>query len=101
MKIKSKFILFFSVILLAFISALLFLLSRSESMITRSLYNDFSQIAHSTAKEIDVFLLERILSLETLSHNEGMKEEIAGTSDIGGNATGSEIGKIQDAFVGT
>lgn len=50
---------------------------------TRSLYNDFSQIANSTAKEIDVFLLERILSLETLSHNEGMKTEIAGVDDTG------------------
>lgn len=52
-------------------------------MITKSLYSDFSQIANSTAKEIDIFLLERILSLETLSHNEGMKVEIVGVDDTG------------------
>lgn len=83
MKIKNKFILFFSIIILAFVSALVFLLSRTESMIIKSLYNDFTQIANSTAKEVDRFLLERILSLETLSHNEGMKMEISGTDDTG------------------
>lgn len=81
MSIKNKFLLFFSIIIVAFISTLMFLLSETESMITKSLYNDFSQIANSTVKEIDRFLLERILSLETLSHNEGMKESIAGVDD--------------------
>lgn len=81
MNIKNKFILFFSVILLAFISVLFFLLSQSEKMMTQSLFNDFSQIAQSTAKEVDIYLLERILSLETLSHNEGMKEAITGVDD--------------------
>jgi hypothetical protein len=82
MNIKNKFILFFSIILLAFISVLFFLLSQSEKIMTKSLFNDFSQIAQSTAKEVDIYLLERILSLETLSHNEGMKAVIAGVDDI-------------------
>lgn len=99
MNIKNKFVLFFSIIILAFISTLAFLLSRTENMITRSLYNDFSQIASSTAKEIDVFLLERILSLETLSHNEGMKEEIAGVDDMGKKTEVISTGNLKDAVV--
>jgi len=83
MNIKNKFILFFSIIIIGFVSALTFLLSETENMIRESLYNDFSQIAKTTSKEIDVFLLERILSLETLSHNEGMKKEISGIDDTG------------------
>lgn len=82
MSIKNKFLLFFSIILFAFISTLAFLLFRTEEMIVKSLYNDFSQIANSTVKEIDSFLLNRILSLETLSHNEGVKVEMVGTNDI-------------------
>lgn len=50
-------------------------------MIVKSLYNDFSQIANSAVKEIDSFLLNRILSLETLSHNEGVKIQMVGTDD--------------------
>lgn len=70
MSIKNKFLLFFSIIIVAFIGTLTFLLFRTEAMIVKSLYNDFSQIANSTVKEIDRFLMNRILSLETLSHNE-------------------------------
>jgi len=77
MNIKNKFILFFSVILLSFVAALSYLLSGTENMINKSLTSDFIQIAASTAKEVDVYLLERILSLETLSHNEGMKAVIS------------------------
>jgi len=77
MNIKNKFILFFSVILLSFVGALSYLLSGTENMINKSLTSDFIQIAASTAKEVDVYLLERILSLETLSHNEGMKAVIS------------------------
>lgn len=50
-------------------------------MIVKSLYNDFAQIANSTIKEIDSFLLNCILSLETLSHNEGIKMQIIGMDD--------------------
>ncbi|NDK19715.1 PAS domain S-box protein [Candidatus Gracilibacteria bacterium] len=83
MNIKNKFILFFSVILLSFVGALSYLLSGTENMINKSLTSDFIQIAASTAKEVDVYLLERILSLETLSHNEGMKAVISGADDTG------------------
>jgi hypothetical protein len=81
MSIKNKFLLFFSIIILSFTGALVFLLFRTEDMIVKSLYNDFSQIANSAVKEIDSFLLNRILSLETLSHNEGVKIQMVGTDD--------------------